>query len=206
MSRRRILAATLAWLAVVATVSALVWVVISRAGDGLVSSDQPLMTTGEQTVSSPRGAAASPSRTPSRSPSRTPSRTPSPTPSESPSATPSATPSASASPSSTPTSTPSAPVSPSTSPPSPTQQPPVVANEQRRTWQGQAGSLVAACGASGIRFVSAQPADGFRADVHNEDGALEVEFEGGEDSAGAHVKVRARCEGGVPSFDVEVDD
>ena len=50
MSRPRILGAVLVWLVVVASVSALVWVVISRAGDDLVASDQPLMTTGEGTA------------------------------------------------------------------------------------------------------------------------------------------------------------
>ena len=157
MSRLRALGATFVWLVVVASVSALVWVVISRAGDGLVSSGQPLMTT--------EGEMAAPPRTPSARPSRTPSRTPS-----------------------NDTSATSAP------------------GEERRTWQGQAGSIVAACDATGIRLVSAQPANGFRAEVKDEDGVLRVEFEGREDQSGTDVSVLARCVGGVPSFSADRDD
>ena len=59
---------------------------------------------------------------------------------------------------------------------------------------------MAACGATGIRLVSAQPADGFRAEVHDEDDRLEVEFEGTDDRSDVHVVVVATCEGGEPTF------
>ena len=210
MSRQRVLGATLVWLAVVATVSALVWVVISRAGDDLVASDRPLMTTSDgSTPDSARTPSARPSRTPSRSPSPTPSRSPSsrPTSSSAPTATssPSTAPTPSASPSTAPSSTPSGTPSgtPSTQPPSsPTEQSSTPSTEQR-TWQGQPGSIVVSCGATGIRLVSLEPVSGFRAEVHREDGRVDVEFEGREDESGLHVSVTARCVGGVPSFDAQ---
>ncbi len=188
MSRQRVLGAALVWLAVVATVSALVWVVISRAGDGLVASDQPLVTT-RGAATAPRTPSSRPSRTPSRTPSNDPSRTPSPTPSKEPSAT--SSPSAVVTPSAAPSSAPPASSS------SPTEQP---STAMRRTWQGQPGSIVVSCGATGIRLVSAQPVNGFRAEVHREDDLVEVDFEGREDEDGLHVTVEARCVAGVPSF------
>ncbi len=204
MSRRRTLGAALAWLTVVATVSAMVWVVISRAGDGLVASGRPVTTTGSsQTIGSP----ATPSGRSSRRPSKTPSRTPSGTPSRAPSATASnaspstPTPSTTVTPTTTvaPTTAPTT-SAPPTSPASPTGQPSSSATEQRRTWQGQAGTLVVSCGGTGIRLVSAQPANGFRADVHREDALIDVEFEGREDESGIKVTVVARCVAGVPAF------
>ena len=207
MSRQRVLGATLVWLVVVASVSALVWVVISRAGDDLVSSDQTLMTTGGDTSSAPGTPSARPTRSPSRTPSRAPSASPSQTPTNGTSPTPT-TPSPSSSspsPSSSPAPAPSPsspPPSPTATPSSPTEQPSVQAAEERRTWQGRSGSVVAACGGNGIRLVSAQPANGFSADVKDEDGALKVEFEGREDESGTDLSVVARCVGGVPSFSV----
>jgi hypothetical protein len=65
--------------------------------------------------------------------------------------------------------------------------------------------VVAACGSSGVRLVSAQPANGYKVEVHAEDASLEAEFEGREDERGAHVKVVARCVGGAPAFSVETD-
>ena len=198
MSRQRVLGAALAWLAVVASVSALVWVVISRAGDDLVASDQPLATAGTSAGAAP---SPTPSRTSSARPSRTPSRTPSATPSSTPSTAPStpapssSAPSTSATPSESPTSTPQ-PTS------TPTEQSLPPATEERRTWQGRAGSVVAACGSGASPLVTAQPANGFRAEVHREDDEVDVEFEGREDESGLHVSVVVRCASGVPSFSV----
>ena len=187
MSRQRVIGAILVWLVVVASVSALVWVVISRAGDDLVASEQTLMTTG---TPPPVSDTTSPAPTPSGKPSRKPS-------SASPSPSAQVTPTPSASPSATPTEETSSPPSPSETP---------AAAGERRTWQGRPGSIVVTCGASGIRLVSAQPANGFRAEVHDEDGSLEVEFEGREDESGLHATVGARCVGGVPSFTVQIDE
>lgn len=198
MSRQRVLGAAVVWLAVVATVSALVWVVISHAGDGLVASDQPFVTTrSERGTAAPRTPSSRTSPTPTKAPTRTPSRTPS--------ASPSPVPSATASPSTgAPTDSPSTPTTPSTSPStSPTEQPSTPATEERRTWQGPPGSVVVSCGATGIRSVFAQPVDGFRAEVHREDDLVDVEFEGQEDESGLHVSVTARCVGGVPTFSAQ---
>lgn len=194
MSRQRVLGAALVWLVVVASVSALVWVVISRAGDDLVSSGQPLLTSEGDPSSAPPSPSTRPSRTPSQSPSRAPSNDASAT--SSPSTTP--TPS-------TPSASPSEP-SPSATPDPPTEQPSTPAIAERRTWQGQAGSIVAACDSTGIRLVSAQPANGFRAEAQNEDGMLKIDFEGREDESGTDVSVVARCVGGVPSFVVRGED
>jgi hypothetical protein len=67
--------------------------------------------------------------------------------------------------------------------------------------------VIAACDGSAIRLVSAQPADGFHAEL--KDGGpdeLEVEFEGREDSSGIDVRVVANCASGAPSFAAQADD
>lgn len=48
MSRPRVLAALVVWLAVVAGVSTLVWAVISRSGDDIVPSAQPAPATSQE--------------------------------------------------------------------------------------------------------------------------------------------------------------
>lgn len=72
MNARRIVVAVLAWLAVVAVGSTVVWAVISRAGDGVAPTADP----GVVATSSSTGPAApgSSSRPPSRSPSGSPTR------------------------------------------------------------------------------------------------------------------------------------
>ena len=203
MSRRRFLGATIVWLAVVASASALVWVVISRAGQDLVASEQPMSTAGTTGAgATPVRPSGRPSRTPSTGPSRTPSTTPSGVGSapSSPATSPAA-PTASATPAATPTPTPS--TSPSTRPSSPTRQPTTPVTEERRTWQGATGSITAACEPTGAPRVSAQPANGFQAQVHREDSLVDVEFEGHEDEKGLHVSVIVRCVSGVPSFSAQ---
>jgi len=147
MTRPRVLAAIVAWLLVVAGVSTLVWVVISRAGNELVAPQQPLVAT-----------AGSGGQTPSAS------------------------------------------SSPATSPARPS-------TVERRTWEGTGGMIIAACDGRAVRLVSAQPLDGFHADLKN-DGPeeLEVEFEGREDQSGSDVTVVGRCVSGVPEFVSQVDD
>lgn len=202
MSRRRFLGATIVWLAVVVSASALVWVVISRAGQDLVASQQPMSTAATTGAgATPVRPSGRPSRTPSKGPSRSPSATPSgdgsaPSSSSTPTATPTATPT----PTVTPTAAPTPSTSPSTTPSSPTRQPTTPATEERRTWQGAPGSITAACEPAGAPRVSAQPANGFQAQVHREDSLVDVEFEGREDEKGLHVSVIVRCVSGVPSF------
>lgn len=142
MTRPRVLLAIAAWLVVVAGVSTLVWVVISRTGDELATPQQPLMArTGDA------------------------GREPSPT--------------------------------------APVDQAPSV---ERRTWQGDGGLIIAACGGRTIRLVSAQPVDGFHAEV-KDDGPdeLEVEFEGREEHSGRDITVVANCVPGGPDFAVQAE-
>jgi hypothetical protein len=77
---------------------------------------------------------------------------------------------------------------------------------ERRTWQGGAGLVIAVCDPGGVRLVSAQPIDGFHAEVKDAGPEeLEVEFEGREDQGG-DVTVVARCASGAPAFTVEAED
>lgn len=183
MSRQRVLVAVAVWLTVVAGVSTLVWVVISRAGDDLEASGQAVVSTApDRGRSGADGAGGSPRPSRTSSPTRTPSPTPT---SPAPSTTDSTSPSPTAS------STPDPPTSsPPATPPSAT----------RRTWQGAAGTVVVACDGGRARLVSAQPATGFHAEVKPEDAALVVEFEGREDRSGTDVELVARCVDGVPTF------
>jgi hypothetical protein len=97
----------------------------------------------------------------------------------------------------------SRPSHPSSAPGSST--PPAPTYEQR-TWQGVGGQLVAQCDGSAISLQSAQPDIGYAFDVKNGGPEeLEVEFEGREDESGSQSTVTARCEGGVPVFDAQVE-
>jgi hypothetical protein len=175
MSRPRTLLVGLAvWCGVVAAVSTLVWVVIGRAGAGVLpdASPQPAVTgslpvphersgpglhTSPGTVLSPRTSAPT---TPPSSRSSTSSST---------------------TPSSPSTTRPAAPVA------------------QRRSWSGTAGHVVAQCRGTAARLVSAYPNAGFRYQVLAR-GPLEVRVRFlriGEDHG---ITVTARCLAGVPHF------
>jgi hypothetical protein len=81
------------------------------------------------------------------------------------------------------------------------------ATGERRTWQGSSGLVIAVCDPGGVRLVSAQPIDGFHAEVKDAGPEeLEVEFEGREDQSDGDVTVVARCSDGVPGFTVEAED
>lgn len=73
----------------------------------------------------------------------------------------------------------------------------------RETWTGAGGVIVAACTASVIRLVGAQPDAGFTVEV-KESGPdeLEVEFEG-QGEEGRDSEVRASCVDGAPRFTTE---
>jgi hypothetical protein len=68
------------------------------------------------------------------------------------------------------------------------------------------GLVIAQCDGSAISRVSLLPDDGYAVDL-KDDGPeeLEVEFEGREDESGSQSTVTARCEGGVPVFDAQVE-
>lgn len=74
------------------------------------------------------------------------------------------------------------------------------ATPQRRTWTGAAGVVVASCTDGVLRFVSAQPADGWRVE-RDDDGDVNVTFERAEQE----VRVRADCVAGRPEFDVKTE-
>jgi hypothetical protein len=77
----------------------------------------------------------------------------------------------------------------------------------RRTWQGQAGFVIATCDRGAIRLVSAQPVSGFHVEVKdNGDEKLDVEFEARGDRRGGDVTVAAHCVSGIPKFTSRADD
>lgn len=197
MRSRRLILGLVSWLVVVALTSTLAWAVISRAGDTLVSTDEPaVVTQTEGGHAASKGTARTAKPKPSTSPTvttRSPETQPPAPTSISPSTT-SETPSSTAAPS------PAASTS-TASPDTPTES---TREPQRRTWQGIGGRLVVACDGSRISFVSALPDAGFKYEVGGEgpDG-LEVEFQGGDDQDGEGSHVKATCLAGVPDFNVE---
>jgi hypothetical protein len=182
MSRARTVAVGLAlWCAVVAVVASLVWVVVGRAGAGVLPSAQPQAdVTGSLPVPHSRSAGdVSPGvvltpRTSSSGPSAPPG-----------SPTTEPTSGATSSPPSSSSSTPA--------PPAPT--------AQRRSWSGIAGHVVAECQGTASRFVSAYPNTGWRYQIFAR-GPAEVRVRFlriGEDHG---ITVTARCVAGVPHFSV----
>lgn len=67
-----------------------------------------------------------------------------------------------------------------------------------RTWDGDAGRVIATCRAGRAALVGAEPADGWHIERIESD-EVEVRFERGE----SELEVKVRCKGGTPSFDVE---
>ncbi|MCL2454938.1 MAG: hypothetical protein FWD18_06510 [Micrococcales bacterium] len=77
--------------------------------------------------------------------------------------------------------------------------------EERRTWQGQGGVVVAVCDGDEVHLVSAQPVAGFRVKVEDHGPVrLKVEFEGHGHGA-REVKVYTRCVEGVPVFTTQTE-
>lgn len=177
--RAAVLGAVL-WCVVVVAVSSLVWVVISRAGAGVVPATQPQAdVTGSLPVP---GHGHSPRGRPSLG------VTPSPRPSH--------RPSSGGTPSSEPTGT-SVPASPSLSPTVPSS--PSAPAAQRRSWSGPAGHVVAECRGTSVRLVAAYPNAGWRYLIGSRGpGLVQVRFlRVGEDRSAT---VQARCRSGVPHF------
>jgi hypothetical protein len=171
----------LVWCAVVVAVSSLVWVVISRAGAGVVPVTQPQAdVTGSLSVPDGGHASARASGRPSPGVTLSPRLSPSPS---SDLTTPSA-----------PTSTPVVP------PPTSSSTPPPVPAAQRRSWSGPAGHVVAECRGTAVHLVAAYPNAGWRYLIGSRGpGLVQVRFvRVGDD--GHTVTVRARCVSGVPDF------
>ena len=225
INRSYALAAT-AWLVLVVVGALLVWAVISRAGEGVLSQpDFPAGAVAPVTSQPPakpadrpkshkpakKHASASPGR-PSTGRSRpgSPSSTPSsgPTPSA-PSATgagPGPTPAPGPGPG--PKQSPSNPP-PSNPPPSSSPPPPRPSHQQsdgvRRTWQGSAGAVTVECNGANISLKGAQPNSGWSIDVDRR-GPDEVRIDFESNDGERRTRVQAECVGGTPRFDVDQED
>jgi hypothetical protein len=159
------------WCAVVAGVATLVWVVIDRAGQGVVPEAQPQAdVTGSLPV--PGNGRSSQHTSPGPTLAPRPTRRT--------------------------TGLPSLSARPSTSPVT-VAPPPVQPTRQRRSWSGAAGHVVAECQGSTIGLVSAFPGTGWRYTILDRGpGQVLVRFQRlGEDR---FVTVSARCVAGAPRF------
>ena len=190
MLRRRLLLGVLAWIGVVALVSAVTWGAINAAGQELLSQSDALPTVRE------------PATAPGPS---TDTRLPTPT-TDPATGSPGAGSRSASEPTRTATSEPTSTAQPSEPEPSPgpTQSsPPEGRSEgdgERRTWQGEPGSMTVRCDGGQVSLQSATPNDGYRVEVR-ERGPEEVEvrFEAEEDD----VRVDAVCSDGVPEFSID---
>lgn len=72
---------------------------------------------------------------------------------------------------------------------------------ESRPWQGAAGSVVTTCRGDSIGFDGAQANSGWRIEVGDR-GPREVEVHFARGGDRGEVEVKARCSGGVPSYDV----
>jgi hypothetical protein len=73
-----------------------------------------------------------------------------------------------------------------------------------RSWQGEAGTVTVRCDGGAASLVSAVPADGWALELDDQGpDEVGVELESGDDRD-LRSRVRARCRGGVPVF--ELDD
>jgi hypothetical protein len=162
----------LRWCAVVVAVSSLVWVVISRAGAGVVPTTQPQAdVTGSLPV--PAHASLSPGATLTPRPSHSPSSD---------------------------ATGPSAPSSTPIVPPASSSASAPTVTAQRRSWSGAAGHVVAECRGPAVRLVAAYPNEGWRYLIGSRGpGLVQVRFTRvGED--GRWVTVQSQCVSGVPGF------
>jgi hypothetical protein len=222
INRSYALAAT-AWLVLVVVGAVLVWAVISRAGQSVVSQPGPPIEQAGPFTSSPHKAQR-PDRP--KSPKASP-RDHSKPGSGSPRGHSSPGPSGPGSPSSTPSSGPAPPAptsggagpgpapgpgpssSPNNPPPASSPPPPQPSNPSqqhqgvRRSWQGSAGVVTVECRGASISLQGAQPNTGWSIDI-DERGPEEVrvDFDSGE----RRTRVQAQCVGGSPRFSVDQGD
>ncbi len=195
LTRTYVLAGT-AWLVIVVVGAVLVWAVISRAGESLVTQPGPPIGEAAPITSPPESERTDEPTSPKPSTKR-PSASPSPSPGG-----PSGGPSGPGSPSSTPNSGPTAPPptssgagpgpgpgpgpapgpgptsSPNNPPPSSSPPPPKPTQDQgvRRTWQGSAGVVTVECRGATISLQGAQPNSGWSIEI-DERGPEEVRIE-----------------------------
>ncbi len=192
MSVRRLIA-LLAWMLLVLAGSAGVWGVIRTTGTGTTTSPEvPSTTSSLGPVPVRAHRTASPRPKPRSRPHQTTSPAPAPTNRQS------ASPAPTTAPKTAPASEP--PPSVKTDDSVPQSREPT---EVRRTWQGNAGVVVASCRGSVITFGGAQPNSGWRVEVGDRGPEhVEVHFSasGGDDAAEGEVELKARCVGGQPGF------
>ena len=184
MLRRRLLLGVLAWIGVVALVSAVTWAAINAAGQELLSQSDALPTVREP-ATAPGPSIGTRLPTPTSDPAT---------------GSPGAGSPSAAEPSRTATSGPT-----STVPePSPVPSSPPAGGEdgdvELRTWQGEPGAMTVRCEGGQASLQSATPNDGYRVEV-KERGPEEVEvrFEAEEHE----VRVEAFCSDGVPEFSTD---
>jgi hypothetical protein len=217
--------AAAAWLVLVVVGAVLVWAVISRAGQGVVSSapgapvgqaapitaaprtkhtgkpnsakPKPHRPSGSATAS-PRGGSPGSAPSKPRSSSSPPSSAPQP---------PAPPPTSSAAPSPGPAPGPGPKSSPHHPPPSSSPPPPKPSSSSdsgvTRSWQGNAGVVTVECRGHDISLKGAQPNSGWSIDVDRRGpDEVRVDFENGE----RRTRVQAECVGGTPRFDVDQGD
>lgn len=202
-SRPMLVLLPLLWLAVVVAVAGVTWWVIDSAGrDVLTSGETPLSAAGTTAGAEDRSGPDSRVRSGrTKSPDPTGSRSTGP-------AEPSTTPAPSTS-SAPQTEEPPAPPrtqQPSAQPSSRQSSQPPEQRTQVRSWQGSAGSVTTACTGASISLESVTPSDGWSVEVDDRGpGRVRVELSTrGDDQR--ETRVEAECSGGVPRFDVDVDD
>lgn len=217
ITRTYVLAAS-AWLVLVVVGAVLVWAVISRAGQGVVTqpgaplgagapitappSERPDRPRSEKS-SQPRpssSATGSPSRPSTGSPgARPPSSPPSSSPPPPVNASPGSGPGPGPGPG--PSSSPQNPP-PSSSPSSPK---PTQDSGVRRTWQGSAGAVTVECRGGSISLEGAQPNSGWSIEI-DRSGPEEVQVDFESNDGDRRTRVQAECVGGTPRFEVDTGD
>ncbi len=200
MVRRAMLAAVAAWLAVVLVGATVVWAVISRTGQELVSGDALAQAGTTPSASAPPLQTTSPSgpiERRSAKPSAKPSRSSSPSSPET------------SAPSSSPTSAPSSPSGSGSRPPrnggQPTSSPPPAPARHSGTWRERPGTVKVTCQGSTLRLDSLLPNAGWESELPEaHDGGLEVHFH--RASGEGEVELKVWCSGGRPRFDAHGDN
>jgi hypothetical protein len=212
-----------AWLVLVVVGAVLVWAVISRAGQSVVTqpgspiggaapitsppqsqgSDRPKSSRPPKPRASQSASASPGAQNPSRPsgqgpPSSSPNSGPPPTaPTTDPGAGPTAGPGPGPGPSSSPSNPP-----PASSPPPPksTQDSGV-----RRSWQGSAGVVTVECRGASISLEGAQPNSGWSIEVERR-GPEEVRVDFESNDGERRTRVQSECIGGTPRFEVDRED
>lgn len=186
--RRTVLWGAVVWVGVVAVVGVLVWVIVSRAGDGLSGARELTPSTPVQ-LPTERGSTAGdgdgrPTREPRASRSPRPER-----------------PSSTSSPS---TPAPSSPAGSPTTDGSGSPGAGAGREPQRGTWQGRGGVVTTECRGSQIRLVAAQPDSGYEVEVDDR-GPDRVRVELERSDGDRRVRVEAGCSDGRPAYEVDAD-